>query len=286
MSRIVTVYTSNGQNAKSISINATDWGTLQGELNENDIPTSGLKAILGEQRTTLESNAAQLPLEDFSLFLMPKKTKSGIDYSTLSFKEKRAEMKKIFAKNESAKEYFKDGSKNWTQLSSDKITELLTSWHNGEKTSTKKEEKKVEKKPKKESKKKIEPKVEKKVEKKIEKTPKKENTGNIVKSIVDSKQEFKYIVLVTDAEVKLNSKESEDLKSIDRLVKDLNSQIEIRLVAEKAAELAKKEEEKAEEKRKIEEKKKKDEEKKKSNLLKAEAMKIAKELRREFNDIS
>lgn len=79
MSRKVTIYNTIGDNAKEIYSSAVNWGGLQQEMNQNRIPFSDLKAVVGETQVTLESSEALLPDGDFSLFLMAGKVKSGSD---------------------------------------------------------------------------------------------------------------------------------------------------------------------------------------------------------------
>ena len=80
----VTVYSTVGKKATILeNLEATTWGELKSALREMDIKYSGMKAVIGETRNTLESDRATLPEKDFSLFLMPVKTKSGADRKQL-----------------------------------------------------------------------------------------------------------------------------------------------------------------------------------------------------------
>lgn len=78
--RTIKIYsTSLGNASKEINTEVTSFGELQNVLRDNDIDfsTSSMKAIVGETRVTLESREAVLPTGNFSLFLLPRKTKSG-----------------------------------------------------------------------------------------------------------------------------------------------------------------------------------------------------------------
>lgn len=75
--REVTVYNTVGQNRKAVSTDVPTWGELQAVLSSNNIPFSGMSVVIGETQVTLESSAAHLPEQDFTLFMMPQKVKSG-----------------------------------------------------------------------------------------------------------------------------------------------------------------------------------------------------------------
>lgn len=73
----VTVYSTVGQQKHEVTVSANNWGELQRELSEHGVGTSGMKAVIGESQVTLESNQAEVPSNDFTLFLLPQKVKSG-----------------------------------------------------------------------------------------------------------------------------------------------------------------------------------------------------------------
>jgi hypothetical protein len=75
--RKVTIYSTIGNDSKEAFVSSTTWGDLQNELAVKQISASGMKVIIGESQLTLESNQAELPLGDFTLFFMPQKVKSG-----------------------------------------------------------------------------------------------------------------------------------------------------------------------------------------------------------------
>ena len=76
--RTITVNSSNGQPQQQIITIARTWGEFQVELREKNITFAGMKAIIGETRNELSSNQAILPDGNFNVFLLPKKTKSGL----------------------------------------------------------------------------------------------------------------------------------------------------------------------------------------------------------------
>ena len=81
----VTVFSTKGAKKSVINSSAKTWGELRKDLAEAGIPYSGMRAILGETKVTLESSAAVLPVDfDFTLFLSPVKVKSGVDINSMS----------------------------------------------------------------------------------------------------------------------------------------------------------------------------------------------------------
>jgi hypothetical protein len=124
--KTVTVFSTLGKQAQEFQSKATTWTELQKEMGEFRISYSGMKAVIGETRLTLESPNALLPSTNFTLFLMPVKTKSGTD---LSRAELFVAIKDIVSANAAAKSYFIVDGKNMTQLSTPKLNELYNSYH-------------------------------------------------------------------------------------------------------------------------------------------------------------
>ena len=82
----VTVFSTKGKKRSVVTTEANTWGELKKDLLNEGIETNNMKAIVGENQTTLESSAAVLPkgltasgevTKDFTLFLTPIKVKSG-----------------------------------------------------------------------------------------------------------------------------------------------------------------------------------------------------------------
>jgi hypothetical protein len=77
-SKNVTVFNTHGQNRNVLrGVTATNWAQLQDLLRRNNIPYEGMRAVVGDTQVTLESDGAQIPPQDFTLFLLPSKVKSG-----------------------------------------------------------------------------------------------------------------------------------------------------------------------------------------------------------------
>lgn len=80
--RIVTVYSTVGNNKNDVKTNASDWGGLKRDLSEAGISFNNMNVVVGETQVSLVSNEAQLPNDNFTIFLLPVKVKSG--YTVLS----------------------------------------------------------------------------------------------------------------------------------------------------------------------------------------------------------
>lgn len=76
--RKIKIYSTNGISG-TIDTNATTLGELKPLLMEREINFSGMKMLVGETRNELSQDEAVLPGDDFKLYLMPQKTKSGND---------------------------------------------------------------------------------------------------------------------------------------------------------------------------------------------------------------
>jgi len=74
----VTIITTSGSKS-TVNTSARTWGELQSDLSRAGIESNGMKALIKESKLTLDVADAQLPGEDFTLFLFPGKVKSGID---------------------------------------------------------------------------------------------------------------------------------------------------------------------------------------------------------------
>lgn len=121
--KTITVFNTLGQNAQEFQSEGNTWAEVKKELDELKIPYAGMKAVIGETKHTLESANAIMPAENFSLFLMPIKTKSG-SVPALDRKQLFAEMKKAVESGKANKEAFMIDGKNMTQLSTTTLQEL------------------------------------------------------------------------------------------------------------------------------------------------------------------
>lgn len=77
--RNVTVYNTVGQQRQTVNVpdHVGTWCELQQVLTTSGVRYDGMKVVVGESQVTLESNEAQLPTGEFTLFLMPQKVRSG-----------------------------------------------------------------------------------------------------------------------------------------------------------------------------------------------------------------
>jgi hypothetical protein len=77
-SKTVTVFNTHGQNRNVLSgVTARTWSELQNVLRRNNVSYDGMRAVVGDTQVTLESEGAQIPDQDFTLFLLPSKVRSG-----------------------------------------------------------------------------------------------------------------------------------------------------------------------------------------------------------------
>lgn len=129
----VTIFSTGGTN-KTIEVNSTTWGDLQKELSNNGVSTSGMKAVHGQTRVTLEHKDAIIPDGDFNLFLLPVKTKSGgiltaAQVEALPYKDLRSELSRLAAEGgESFKAHFNQ-DKNYTTKTTGDLKSLLISYY-------------------------------------------------------------------------------------------------------------------------------------------------------------
>lgn len=127
--RTITVVATKGGRIDKVTTDVVTWGDLKA-LIQDKYDLSNLKAVENVNKTTLEHIDAVLPSGNFRLFLRASKTKSGQDFSTMSF----GEMRNNFIKpNEDVKNFLNDIAKktdrNWTQLKTDELREGLTQFY-------------------------------------------------------------------------------------------------------------------------------------------------------------
>lgn len=122
---IVTVYSTSGKNNVKIETSATTFGELKPFLREQGFSLDGMKAVVGETKVTLEADAAILPETDFKLFLMPFKTKSGVDIQGLDRLGVYSEIQRLITRDgDSAKEHFNQHG-NYTRTKTSDLKTLL-----------------------------------------------------------------------------------------------------------------------------------------------------------------
>ena len=82
MTRKIKIYTTAGMPG-TIETNVTTLGQLKPLLSQREINYSGMKMLVGETKNELSMDEATLPEGDFKLYLMPAKTKSGVDFEEM-----------------------------------------------------------------------------------------------------------------------------------------------------------------------------------------------------------
>lgn len=114
---------------KRLNSSATTWSELQAELKNESIKFENMKAAVGKSKISLEYPGAQLPAEGFTLYLMPTKTKSGLDVENMSYSAIRSAIRQLVTTSENAHNHFND-EKNYTNKKADELRSLLASWLN------------------------------------------------------------------------------------------------------------------------------------------------------------
>jgi len=76
MVRRIKIITTNGISG-TIETNVSNLGELKPLLRQRDINYDGMKLLIGETKNELSEDVALLPENDFKLYMVPAKTKSG-----------------------------------------------------------------------------------------------------------------------------------------------------------------------------------------------------------------
>ena len=92
MTRKIKIYTTAGMPG-TIETNVSTLGELKPLLRQREINYDGMKMLVGETKNELSVDEAVLPTEDFKLYLMPAKTKSGVDFDEMEEAIERIENK-------------------------------------------------------------------------------------------------------------------------------------------------------------------------------------------------
>ena len=92
MTRKIKIYTTNGMPG-TIETNVSTLGELKPILRQREVNYDGMKLLVGETKNELSQDEAILPEGDFKLYLMPAKTKSGVDFDEMEDSVKRIEDK-------------------------------------------------------------------------------------------------------------------------------------------------------------------------------------------------
>ena len=92
MTRKIKIYTTNGMPG-TIETNVSTLGELKPLLRQREVNYDGMKLLVGETENELSQDEAILPEGDFKLYLMPAKTKSGVDFDEMEEAIERIEDK-------------------------------------------------------------------------------------------------------------------------------------------------------------------------------------------------
>ena len=92
MTRKIKIYTTAGIPG-TIETNVSTLGELKPLLRQREINYDDMKMLVGETKNELSVDEATLPTGDFKLYLMPVKTKSGVDLDEMEEAIERIENK-------------------------------------------------------------------------------------------------------------------------------------------------------------------------------------------------
>ena len=92
MTRKIKIYTTNGMPG-TIETNVSTLGELKPILRQREVNYDDMKLLVGETKNELSRDEAILPEGDFKLYLMPAKTKSGVDFDEMEETLERIENK-------------------------------------------------------------------------------------------------------------------------------------------------------------------------------------------------
>lgn len=115
MTRKIKIYTTNGMPG-TIETNVSTLRELKPILRQREVNYDGMKLLVGETKNELSQDEAILPEGDFKLYLMPAKTKSGVDFDEMEETLERIESKvdRILSKLDN--ESYKGSSVSQTDL--------------------------------------------------------------------------------------------------------------------------------------------------------------------------
>lgn len=135
--RKIIVYSTKGKSG-SFESDAKTWGEVQNDVRNIVGDLNNLIATENVNKTNLGHQDSALPEGDFKIFLRPSKTKSGAtNFSSMSFKELRTF---IAEEGQACKDYLnaeaKKSGRNWTQLSTEEMKTLLSSYSGGRSSSS------------------------------------------------------------------------------------------------------------------------------------------------------
>ena len=115
MTRKIKIYTTAGMPG-TIETNVSTLGELKPLLRQREINYDGMKLLVGETKNELSQDEAILPEGDFKLYLMPAKTKSGVDFDEMEETLERIESKVDRILSKLNNESYKGSSVSQTDL--------------------------------------------------------------------------------------------------------------------------------------------------------------------------
>lgn len=128
--RQITVFSTLGQSKTVLTTDVATWGELKDLILEEipEIDFNKMSAIDRDTKTSYEHPEAILPTGDCLIFIRVKNTDKGIDYSSLTMKELREEVKKFKAAygEDFTAALKKDG--NWTQYTTAQLAKVLNNY--------------------------------------------------------------------------------------------------------------------------------------------------------------
>ena len=128
-SRKIVIFSANGKSNAPIHTTAEKLGDLQADFSRLNISLNNMSVVVGETTTELLGQDSILPEGPITLFLMQKKSKAGAGAASYDRKGLYETIKSyIAADGDKAKKHFADDGKNYTQLSSQKLNELVVSY--------------------------------------------------------------------------------------------------------------------------------------------------------------
>jgi hypothetical protein len=127
--RNVTVFSTGGNNRKvTFPSSAKTWGDLKNDMDDNGVSYDGMTAVERTSKNAFTVNESVLPEGDFLIYLMPEKTKSGVDASTWPHKQCKQFIQAAIEKyGDAALKHFNKGD-NYTRKSTEKLRKLVNTF--------------------------------------------------------------------------------------------------------------------------------------------------------------
>lgn len=131
-SKTITLFSTGGKSGIEISTTSTKWGELKKEIEKQGYSLSNTKAVIGKSKVNLEHPEAELPEDNFTLFLLPVKTKSGSlsasEVEALPYSELRKKLSELAASDGDKFKAFFNVGKNYTTKTTADLKSLLVQY--------------------------------------------------------------------------------------------------------------------------------------------------------------